>query len=396
MTPRVALVTYSTKPRGGVVHTLALAEALTALGTDVTVVALGDAGAEHGFFRPTSARHVLVPAPAPADTLEGRVFSSVDALASGLSELAGEFDIVHTQDCISARAAVRAREAGAEVAVLRTVHHIDDFTTAALMDCQRQAILEPDRVLVVSDYWRRLLDESYGVVATVVHNGVDASRFGPISREQRATFRAAIGAGNRFVFLAVGGIEPRKGSIYLLEAMGRLKARAAPGPVLAVVGGHSFQDYAAYRSAALGRLPELGLTLGVDVVLLGTLPDAELAAWYRSADALAFPSLKEGWGLVVLEAMSADLPVVATDIEVFREYLSDGDNALLVPPAEGAALADAMAALMTGADLRRRLCAGGHRVVERFTWAAAARRHQSIYHEVAVQNASMLRNGLKG
>jgi glycosyltransferase involved in cell wall biosynthesis len=55
-------------------------------------------------------------------------------------------------------------------------------------------------------------------------------------------------------------------------------------------------------------LPDLGLELGVDIVLLGAVTDLDLAGWYRAADKLAFPSVKEGWGLAVLEAMSADLP----------------------------------------------------------------------------------------
>jgi glycosyltransferase-like protein len=386
VTPRVALVTYSTKPRGGVVHTLALAEAMVGLGFAPTVIALGDVARGDGFYRPVSARHVLVPAPPPAATLEERVFTSVDALAAGLADLAGGFDILHTQDCISARAAVRVRQAGADVTVLRTVHHVDDFTTQALVDCQRRAILDPDRILVVSDHWRRLLKEEYDVAATVVHNGVDPMRFPAIATARRAALRAAVGAGDRFVFLAVGGIEPRKGSVYLLEAMGllkaRLEARGEPGPVLAVVGGHSFQDYAAYRDAALAGLGDLGLELGPDVVMLGTVSDEELAEWYRAADALAFPSLKEGWGLVVLEALSADLPVVATDIEVFQEYLSAGDDALLVPAADGLALAEAMEALMADGDLRARLRVGGQRVVRRFTWPESARRHLGIYEEM--------------
>ncbi len=386
MTPRVALVTYSTKPRGGVVHTLALAEAMVGLGFDPVVVALGSGAGGDGFYRPIGARHVLVPSPPPAATLEERVFTSVDALAAGLADLAGDFDILHTQDCISARAAVRVRQAGADVTVVRTVHHVDDFTTQALVDCQRRAILDPDRILVVSDHWRRLLKEEYDVAATVVHNGVDTSRFPPIPAARRAAVRAGIGADDRFLFLAVGGIEPRKGSVYLLEALGRLKARlearGEPGPVLAVVGGHSFQDYAAYRNVALAGLHDLGLELGSDVVMLGTVSDEALAAWYRAADALAFPSLKEGWGLVVLEALSADLPVVATDIEVFQEYLSAGADALLVPPADAGALAEAMEALMVDGELRARLQVGGRRVVRRFTWPESARRHLGIYTEV--------------
>ena len=94
-------------------------------------------------------------------------------------------------------------------------------------------------------------------------------------------------------------------------------------------------------------------------MLVGTVADDELRAWYHAADALAFPSLKEGWGLAVLEAMAAGLPVVATDIPVFREYLTPGVDALLVPPADPAALAGAMADVMADADLRRRLADAG-------------------------------------
>lgn len=366
--PRVTLVTYSTKPRGGVVHTLSLASALRAIGADVSIVALGDPSV--GFFRDPGVPHTIVPAPAPGPTLEERVFRSVDALAEGLAGL--DTDIVHTQDCIAARA---ARRVVGTLPLMRTVHHVDDFTTQALIDCQRQAILEPDRVLVVSEQWRQILHDDYGVDAEVVPNGVDAARFGPISADRRSALRASVGAGDRFVFLAVGGIEPRKGSVYLLRALSPLKGQA----MVVVVGGHSFQDYAAYREGALGSLSSLGLSLGDDVVLAGTLSDSDLAAWYRAADALAFPSVKEGWGLAVLEAMSASLPVIATDIPVFREYLVDGADAVLVPPADDAALGTAMKCLMSDAALRSRLVSGGCRVAARYTWEASARAHLRIY-----------------
>ncbi len=380
MTPRIALVAHSTKPRGGTVHTLALAEALFDLGADVTVAALGDPAA--GFFRPVKAPCIIWPAVTWAESHEEKVFRSVDHLAAGLSSLAADVDVFHTQDCLAARAAVRV----GGVPVVRTVHHVDDFTTPALIDCQRQAILEPDLVLVVSRHWQARLRDEYGVDAEVVYNGVDRDRFGPVSAEVRAGLRRRIGADDGcFVFLAVGGIEPRKGSVHLLAALSALVRLASiePRPVLAVVGGHSFQDHRAYRDAALAGLGDLGLELGRDVVLLGTVPDDELPAWYGAADALAFPSLEEGWGLAVLEAMSAELPVVATDIPVFREYLTDGRDALLVPPTDVDALAEAMAALMADEELRRRLVAGGLEVAARYTWEATARRHLEIYDEVA-------------
>jgi len=377
--PSLALVTYSTKPRGGVVHTLSLAEALHDAGVSVHVVTLGEPG--QGFFRPTHVPHTVLPAPPRSGSLEDRVFASIDTLAKGLAGT-DRFDILHTQDCISARAAARVRDAGAPVTVVRTVHHVDDFTTPALIDCQRRSILEPDQVLVVSEYWRTLLRAEYGVDALVVRNGVDPLRFAPIPAQRRAALRTRIGVGDRFLFLAVGGIEPRKGTVELFEAMGRLKASLPHSPVLAVIGGHSFQDYAPYRDAALARLPELGLDLGRDVVLLGTVPESELGAWYRAADALAFPSVKEGWGLAVLEAMSADLPVIASDLPVFREYLTHGRDALLTPVGDSRALAEAMRSVVSDAGLRRRLRAGGRALVSRFTWPASAAQHRAIYETI--------------
>lgn len=377
MTRGVALLTYSTKPRGGVVHTLCLAEELHRQGYPVHVVTLGDP--DVGFFRPVDVPHTIVPVRERAGTLDERVFDAIAALTDGLRPVADRFDILHPQDCISARAAVAVRDEGAAVTVVRTVHHVDDFTTHALIDCQAKAIHQPDRVLVVSEQWRGILREDYGVTPEVVPNGVDTDRFPPVTAAQRAALRERVGARDRFLLLAVGGVEPRKGTHHLFEALGALGAQR---PVLAVVGGHSFQDYTAYRDAALASLPSLGLELGVDVVQLGTVDEAELAGWYSAADALAFPSVKEGWGLVVLEALSMGLPVVASDLPVFGEYLTDGVDALLPAVGDSAALSAALRRIVDDGALRDRLRTGGHAVAQRYTWAASARRHREVYADV--------------
>lgn len=377
----VGLVTYSVKPRGGVVHTLALAEALHAAGYPVRVIALGDPGT--GFFRPVAAPFTIIEAPPSLPTLEERVFASVDALAAGLGPLAAGYPILHTQDCISARAACRVRDGIATdpPVVIRTVHHVDDFTSPSLIECQRQAILEPDRILVVSEIWREILAQEYGTRAEVVHNGVDVARFAAADPALAAVLRKRAGAGppeTRPLILSVGGIEPRKGSDTLMRALAELR-NSGRRPVLAVVGGHSFQDYREYRDRVLASIPDLGLRLDDDVVLLGTVPDAELPGWYAAADVLAFPSTKEGWGLAVLEAMSAGLPVVASDLPVFREYLRPGRDALMVPVDDAGALAAALASVLDDEALAARLRAAGHAVSARFTWAASAAEHQGIY-----------------
>jgi glycosyltransferase-like protein len=386
---RLALTTYSVKPRGGVVHTLELAEALQAAGVDVTVVALTEEG--RGFFRPVSVPVHLVESPPPAPTLEERVFGSIAALTAGIGEIGYKFDVVHSQDCISARAAARVRDAGTPFRLVRTVHHVDDFTTQALIDCQRNAILEPDNVLVVSRLWQEQLQREYGVQADVVTNGVRSDRFGTgISVRRREELRHRIGAGDRFVYLTVGGIEPRKGTAHLVEAMAHLKATHPTPPMLAIVGGHSFQDYRAYRECVLDSLESNGLTLGEDVVLLGTVSDQELPEWFGAADGFAFPSLKEGWGLVVLEAMAAALPVVTSDIDVFHEFLTHERDALMTRTGDARSLARGLARLVDEETTRQRLAVRGPEVAASYSWANTAGQHLDFYRRVLGREGALI------
>jgi glycosyltransferase-like protein len=378
--PRVAMLTYSTKPRGGVVHTLHLAESLHDLGHRVHVFALGDP--EAGFYRPLRAPHTILPGPGRDGSLEERVATSMETLVAGLQgRVRGRFDLVHAQDCIAARAGVAV--AGPDgLPVIRTVHHVDDFVSQTLVDCQRHSILDPDHVLAVSRDWRRRLREEFGVDAEVVTNGVDGARFARPPSVDGADLRARVGARGRFLFLTVGGIEPRKGSLELVEALAKVRAVVSPPPLLAVVGGHSFQDHEAYRRRVHERAAELGVPVGEAVAVLGTVPEEELPRWYHTADAFVFPSRKEGWGLALLEALAAGLATVATDIPVFREFLG-GQDALLVPPGDAGALGDAMVRVASDPELRDGLGRRGPRVAGRFTWRRCAEQHAAIYRRLA-------------
>lgn len=250
------------------------------------------------------------------------------------------------------------------------------------MDCQREAILEPDRVLTVSEVWRRTLAADYGVRAEVVPNGVDVERYASASPVRAAELRRSVGAADRPLLPSVGGIEPRKGSDVLVRALSVLQ-REGVRPVLVVVGGHSFQDHRAYKEAVLAELPGLGLELGVDVVTVGTVPDDDMPAWYAAADVLAFPSINEGFGLAVVEAMSAGVPVVTSDLPVFREYLVPGQDALLVPVGDVTGLAAALQTALLDDVVRTSLVAGGAAVARRFTWQASAQRHRDVYAGIA-------------
>ena len=378
----VGLVTYSTKPRGGVVHLLALAEALANHSFPIEIIALGDETI--GFHRSVDVPCTFVAPREPAPDLEARVFDAIDALEAGLLGRASALPpLLHVQDCIAARAAVRVRDAGAPVRVVRTVHHVDDFTTPALVECQRRSILDPDRVLVVSRTWQQRLADEYGVRADVVTNGVDVDRFvAEPPPGVTAALRARAGADDRFLILTVGGIEPRKGTDHLFRAVSQLRRRWAEPPALAIVGGHSFQDHTSYRDRVIASMADLDLEFGRDVSLLGTVPDQEMPAWYHAADAFAFPSVNEGFGLAALEAMAAGLPVVLTDLPVFAEYVRLGEDALAVVPGDDEALVDALETVAHDDEVRARLRRRGRAVAARFDWATTARQHIAIYDEL--------------
>jgi glycosyltransferase involved in cell wall biosynthesis len=94
---------------------------------------------------------------------------------------------------------------------------------------------------------------------------------------------------------------------------------------------------------------------------------------------LAQPSTKEGFGLVLLEALACDLPVVASDLAVFRTFLEHGRNALLVPVGDAEALADALARLARDPAERARLRSGGRAVIAEYSWDAAAESYELAY-----------------
>jgi glycosyltransferase-like protein len=379
---RVAMLTYSVKPRGGVVHSIAVAEALARRGHDVELFAVGRPAER--FFRESSVcAHVIehVPPDAPFDD---RVAAMIDAYSSGLRDRlgGGRFDVVHAQDCISANSALALRDDGDVAHVMRTVHHVDDFSSPSLIACQERSIVAPDHVVCVSEPWAKRLRDEFDITAQVVGNGVDRTRYRPPrDAAERAGDREALGFGDRPVVLAVGGIEPRKGSLTLLDAFAYLRAEVeGPDPLLVVAGGATLFDYREELARWSARRAEIGLR-DDEVKELGPVGDAELERLYRAADVLAFPSVSEGFGLVVLEAMASGLPVVASDIEVVRGFVCHGRDGLLARCGDPGAVGRALAAVLGSDDLRARLVAGGAAVAAHHDWDQVAARHEHVYRE---------------
>ncbi|GAB3596546.1 MSMEG_0565 family glycosyltransferase [Microbacterium tumbae] len=357
---RIAQITYSTKPRGGVVHTLALSEALAALGHDVEVWTLGRAG-DTVFFRdvdPAVTVRVVPFAARDGEDVGARIERSIRIMAEAFST---DAEIVHAQDCISANAVIAA---GRDC--VRTIHHLDAFTTPRLIECHQRAIDEPIARICVSRAVAEEVESEYGYTPTVIPNGVAASRFaaaaGPAGERAREGWRSRLGE----YVLALGGIEPRKGSIDLLEAFAILR-RTRPGLRLVFGGGETLFDYRPYREEFDRRAEELD----VRPEILGTLQDDEVPSLVAAASSLGFVSTKEGFGLAAMEALAAGVPVVARDLPVLREVF--GTTVTYAADVPG------IAAALEGVLASEHDAAPGRALADSFTWEAAARAHERFY-----------------
>ncbi len=217
------------------------------------------------------------------------------------------------------------------------------------------------------------LHAGWGIRATVIPNGVDAARFtraassSPAAAARRREWRRRLGGGP--LVLTVGGVEPRKGSLELLEAFALLRRRW-PAARLAVAGGETLLDYRDYRARFDARCAEPGQ----EGVVLGPVADPELPALV-AADAFAPPSAKEGFGLAAMEALAAGVPLVLSDRPVFREvYCGCAQFAGTVEE-----LGEALDCAVAGRDPERRR--RGEALAASHTWAAAAA-HVALYERL--------------
>lgn len=373
----IGIYTYSTKPRGSVVHAVSLAEALHAAGHDVTLYALSKAGDQ--LFRAASCRVQLFPAGiAPADT-PSLIRQRIAEFASGIRQHQPRHALHHAEDCLAANALLQAR---AELAapIVRTVHHVEAFEDPYLIDCQRKSIEQCDALFSVSELTRVEVLSEFGRDSTAVSNGVDAVRLRRLARDPASIAQKfGIEPGDRVV-LSVGGVEPRKNSRRALAAVANAYQRV-PRLRWLIAGGASIWDHTDYLGRFERCLRELPVELQQRVKLCGVVSDEELAGLYAASDVLLYPSLREGFGLCVLEALSMGTPVVTSNIAPFTEYL-DGEAAWLVDPESVEEMADGLVRSLLDVELARRLQRVGEQRAARFSWSRCAAQHLERYQAV--------------
>ncbi|MBP1178106.1 MSMEG_0565 family glycosyltransferase [Methylobacterium sp. PvR107] len=374
---RIAILTHSMNPRGGVAHCLALAEALCALGHEAVVHAPDPGG--RGFFRHAACPTVSVAAQSVGGSTLDLVRARInDYLCHFSTPAACDFDVFHAHDGIGGNALATLRHRRLIPGFVRTVHHVDSFSDPLLAEWQDRSIREATRLLCVSRTWADWIRGDLGAEAAIVGNGVDLSVYRDEPTAADAAVRERLGLGDGPVILAVGGFEERKNTLGIIEGFARLRARH-PHAQLVVAGGASLLDHAAYRARCRAALVAHGLAVGPGsaVVETGPVPQADMPALYRAADLLAFPSWKEGFGLCVLEAMACGTPALVSRQPPFTEYLEPTD-ALFVDPADPEDIAQAMVAALVP-DIRTRLQAAGLARAAAHSWRGCAERHLDAY-----------------
>nr|WP_246481990.1 MSMEG_0565 family glycosyltransferase [Methylorubrum zatmanii] len=374
---RIAILTHSTNPRGGVAHSLALAEALCALGHEAVVHAPDPTG--RGFFRNAACSTVPVAAQPIAGTTVDLVRARInDYLRHFATPAACDFDVFHAHDGIGGNALATLKHRRLIPRFVRTVHHVDSFSDPQLAEWQDRSIREAARLLCVSRTWVDWIRNDIGAEAAVVGNGVDLSVYRSEPTEADAALRERWGLGSGPVILCIGGFEERKNTLGIITAFARLRESHSQAQ-LVIAGGASLLDHAYYSARCRAALAAAGLAVGrgLAVVETGPVPQAEMPALYRLSDVLAFPSRKEGFGLCVLEAMACGTPVIVSRLPPFTEYLAEGD-ALFVDPAEPGDIADAMASALIPSR-RGRLRVAGFARAAAHSWRACAERHRDAY-----------------
>ena len=219
--------------------------------------------------------------------------------------------------------------------------------------------------IAVSPAARRYVNNAFPGDYEIIPNGIDFKHFStdvaPMPQYQDGKIN----------ILFVGRLEKRKGLRYLLEAYGKLKWDL-PNIRLIVVGPGN-PDKESYRVMSSQNLQ--------DVEFVGLVSYDDLPRYYASADIFCSPATgAESFGIVLLEAMSAGKPVVASDIEGFRGVMTHGEQGLLVPKKDSNALAEALGMLARDPELRRKLGGNGNRLAKEYRWEVVAGRVEAYYN----------------
>ncbi|WP_330280283.1 MULTISPECIES: glycosyltransferase family 4 protein [unclassified Streptomyces] len=370
---------YSWDVPGGVqFHIRDLAEHLIALGHEVSVLAPADDETPLPPYVVSAGRAVPVPYNGSVARLNFG-FLSAARVRRWLHD--GTFDVIHIHEPASPSLGLLSCWA-AQGPIVATFHTSNPRSRAmiAAYPILQPALEKISARIAVSEYARRTLVEHLGGDAVVIPNGVDVDFFA--GAEPKAEWQ-----GGTIGF--IGRIdEPRKGLPVLMRALPRILAER-PGTRLLVAGRGDEEE-------AVETLPA---EMREQVVFLGMVSDEDKARLLRSVDVYVAPNTGgESFGIILVEAMSAGAPVLASDLDAFAQVLDQGGAGELFANEDANALADSAVRLLGDADRREELRERGSKHVRRFDWSTVGADILSVYETVTTGAAAVAtdeRSGLR-
>lgn len=237
------------------------------------------------------------------------------------------------------------------------------------------------RIITGSQFSMRDIKDAYGLderKISIVPCGIAPVFFEPAGRERIEALCAKYEIQPPYI-LAVGRLNPRKNLVTLTRAFDRLKAEARIPHQLVLVGRKDFE-----ATQIIAMIREIRKH---NIVLTGFVPDEDLPVLYQGADIFVYPSLFEGVGLPLLEAMAAGTPVVTSNTSSLPEMA--GDACLIVNPLDETELAEAIFRLAEDRKLWEECRRKGRLRAQTFTWEAAARRTLEIYNNSAAERGTV-------
>ncbi len=371
---RVAIdYTAAVRQRAGIGrYTRGLVSALAEMDRETAYVLLSAGrGAEEGPWPANFSRRILPLSDRHLAILWQRV-----RLPLPVELFTGRVDVFHSPD-FTLPPVWRARTV-VTIHDLSFIRHPECFSKPLLeylLASVPRAVRRADFLLADSASTRQDLIELLGAAperVAVVYPGVEA-HFGPAEDAARLEACLARYAVRRPYILGVGTLQPRKNFARLIRAYHLLRQRHGIPHRLVIAGAKGWLFEEIEETIRTLRLEEW-------VQITGFIPDEDLPALYQGADVFAFPSLYEGFGIPVLEALACGTPVVASNTSSLPE--AAGEAALLVDPEDVEALAEALWRLLVDSPLRNALRARGFEQVKRFSWAGSAQKVRSIYRHL--------------
>lgn len=276
------------------------------------------------------------------------------------------------------------------VPVVTTIHDLafehlpETFTRrgkAQLRLTVRRTARQAAQILTVSEFSRQDIIKTYRLPPeriTVTHNGCEAQFTPqPSSDREAEMIKQKFGIARDYL-LAVGSVQPRKNLLRLLRAYVLLREQQPSFQLQLVIVGRQLWLY----KEVLREIKQQNFAM--DVIVTGYASDEDLPALYRSAVALVYPSLFEGFGLPPLEAMACGTPVITSNCSSLPEVV--GKAALLVNPYETADITQTIWKLAQDVMLRAQLREAGIEQARQFTWRAAAEKTLAVYQAIAHQH----------